>query len=165
MLPVLVTITAKISATIHKAKNLGHTNTIFMKTQKPSSTVLHANIAHNLDSCWKFAKASEYANVYWASTSKCKIVSFLSGIQLNRFFFGKVLSMLPPQSVRKKRYNGKTHSKNFFPKNKNDVSVTSSCIQELTQLTETKNWTGRTVWTNVFCVCCNFYQTPPKTKF
>ena len=72
--------------------------------------------------------------------------------------------MFSPPSVRNLYPTKTVFSEFFFPKNKNDVLVTSSCLQELTQITETKNRTNRMFWKTVFLVGSKFHQTSLKTK-
>ena len=54
------------------------------------------------------------------------------------FVLEKVLSKLPPPRTRNPDPTKTAFSEFFFLKNAIDVSVTSSCVQKMTQITESK---------------------------
>ena len=62
------------------------------------------------------------------------------------FALEKFLPKLPPPSARNPDPTKTAFSEFFFLKNAIDVSVTSSCVQKMTQITESKKPTSRTFW-------------------
>ena len=57
---------------------------------------------------------------------------------------GKNFVKFPPPSARNPDPTKTAFSEFLFPKNAIDVLVTSSCVQKMTQITETKKRTGST---------------------
>ena len=68
---------------------------------------------HNSDSCWKFSKASEYANVYWAKASKCMNISISVGYATKSISRWKKPCLLLP-SARKLDSTKNCFFSNFF---------------------------------------------------
>ena len=63
---------------------------------------------------------------------------------MNGLCLGKVLSKLPPPSARNLDPTKTAFSEFFFPKNAIAVTVTSFCVQKVTEITESTKTTGRT---------------------
>ena len=99
-------------------------------------------------------------------TSSVKLCDFFNLFRVYKWidFALEVLSKLLSPSSRNLDPSKTAFSKFYFPTNEIDVSVTSSYVQKMTQITETKIRTCRTFWKAVFFSCSTFYQTPPKTK-
>ena len=100
-------------------------------------------------------------------TSSVKLCGFFILFRVYRwinFVMEKIFSMLPPMSARNLDPTKTAFSKFNFPKILIDDSVTSSCVQKMTQITETKNWTAKLSEKLFFC-CSYVYQTLLKTKF
>ena len=76
--------------------------------------------------------------VKFSSVKLCDFFDLFRVYKLIDFALEKVLSKLPPPSARNPDPTKTAVSEFFFSKNAIDVSVTSSCVQKMIQITETK---------------------------
>ena len=88
------------------------------------------------------AKIKHIGMKIMVQTSSVKMCNFFDIFRVHKWIYfalKKVSSMLPPPSARNLDPSKTAFSKFYFPKNEIDVSVTTSNVQKMTQITETKN--------------------------
>ena len=87
------------------------------------------------------AKIKHIGTKLMVQTSSVEVSDFFDLFRVYKsidFALEKVLSKLPPPSARSPDPTKTAFSEFFFLKNAIDVSVTSSCVQKMTQITESK---------------------------
>ena len=85
------------------------------------------------------AKIKHIGTKTMVQTPSVKICDFFDLFRVYKridFALEKLLSKLPPPSATNPDLTKTALSEFFFPKNAIDFSVTSSCVQKMTQMTE-----------------------------